>query len=157
MEGVLAALQALPPIEALRFSRWSYAAVNTGHVLGIALLVGAAIPLSLRLIGLWPAVPRAGVVRLLAATAGAGLVLAVLTGAVLFATRATEYAGHPLFPLKMGLVLIGAASALHIHWRYGWDLDTAPRHELRRAGMISCLAWLAVLVLGRLLAFVDGG
>ena len=155
MEAVWAALEALPPIEALRFSRWSYAAVNTGHVLGIALLVGGAVPLALRLVGCWPDTARAGMARVLATTAGAGLVLAVFTGFLLFATRAADYAGHPLFPIKLGLVAIGAASAMHCHWRYGWDLEKAPDGALRRAGWISCLAWIGALSLGRMIAFVD--
>jgi len=154
---MLAALEALPPVEALRFSRWSYAAVNTGHVLGIALLVGGAVPLSLRLLGFFSSVPLAGVVRILAGTAGAGLGLALLTGFLLFATRATEYAGHPLFPVKLAFVVIGAVSAIHIHWRHGWHLDTASKSDLRRAGAVSCLSWAVVLVMGRLLAFVDIG
>ena len=152
---MLAALEALPPVEALRFSRWSYAAVNAGHVLGIALLVGGAVPLSLRLLGFFPSVPLAGLVRILAGTAGAGLALALLTGILLFATRAAEYAGHPLFPVKLAFVGIGAASAIQIHWRYGRDLSTAPKRDLRRAGAVSCLSWIAALAMGRLLAFVD--
>lgn len=154
MEPLLAALEALPPVEALRFSRWSYAAVNTGHVLGIALLVGGALPLSLRLLGFWPRTGRDGIIRILTVTAGVGLVLAAATGFLLFATRATEYAGHPLFPIKLIFVFAGAASALHSHWRYGWGLQRASEGALRRAGMISCVAWLVALVMGRLIAFV---
>jgi len=153
VEGLLAALEGLPPIEALRFSRWSYAAVNTGHVLGIALLVGGAMPLSLRLLGFWPDVARAGLVRILAATAGTGLALAVLTGGMLFAVRAVDYAGNPLLPVKIALAVIGAGSAIQTHWRYGWSLESAPPAVLRRAGAISLVAWLGALVLGRLIAY----
>ncbi|HEX2479362.1 MAG TPA: hypothetical protein VHK45_08790, partial [Geminicoccaceae bacterium] len=56
MESVLDALVASAPAQWLRFSRWGYAAVNTTHVLGIALLVGAILPLDLRLLGLWRSV-----------------------------------------------------------------------------------------------------
>lgn len=154
MDGLFAALQSLPPIEALRFSRWVYATVNAGHILGIALLVGGAVPLSLRLLGLWRGVDRAGVVRILAATAASGLALAVLTGFLLFATRAADYAGHPLFPFKIALVVIGTVSALHCHIRYGWDLADAPGAALRRAALISLLVWCVTLLMGRLIAFV---
>lgn len=155
MEGLLAALESLPPVEALRFSRWSYAAVNTGHVLGIALLVGGAVPLSLRLLGLWRGVDRAGVARILAATAASGLALAVLTGFLLFATRAVDYAAHPLLPIKVALVVIATVSAVHSHVRYGWDLADAPPTALRRAALISLVLWFVILLMGRLIAFVD--
>ncbi|RVU39501.1 hypothetical protein EOI86_09805 [Hwanghaeella grinnelliae] len=153
MEEFLTALESLPPVEALRFSRWSYAAVNTGHVLGIALLVGGAVPLSLRLLGFWPDAARAAVVRILAVTAGSGLVLAVLTGILLFATRAVDYAAHPLLPFKLVLIAIGTVSAILAHRRHGWTLEDAPRGALRRIGAISLTAWLGALVLGRLIAF----
>ena len=61
VDAVLAAVEASGLATALRFSRgWGYAAVNTAHVLGVALLVGAAVPLALRLLGLWRGVPLAG-------------------------------------------------------------------------------------------------
>lgn len=155
MDGFLAALEALPPVEALRFSRWTYAAVNTGHVLGISLLVGGAVPLALRLLGVWKAVPKAGVVRLLATTAGVGLGLAALTGMLLFATRAVEYAAHPLFPAKLVLIAVGTISALHAHWRFGWDLEHASNAMLFRIGVIALTVWSVTLVMGRLIAFVE--
>lgn len=154
VEGVFAAIEALPPVEALRFSRWSYAAANAGHVLGVALLVGGALPLSLRLLGFWPGVARQGLTRILAGTAGTGLALAVFTGLLLFATRATEYAAHPLLPFKLAFIAAGATSAAYMHWRFGWDLNDAPGHSLKRAAVISFIAWIVTLVLGRFIAFV---
>ena len=41
MEAALAALAATDLAQALRMSRWSYAAVSGLHILGIAVLVGA--------------------------------------------------------------------------------------------------------------------
>ena len=97
MEPVLDALVASAPAQWLRFSRWGYAAVNTTHVFGIALLVGAILPLDLRLIGLWRSVALEPLARVLVPVAATGLLLAVSTGAFLFITRATEYAAIELF------------------------------------------------------------
>lgn len=156
MEAFFASLETLAPFAALRFSRWAYAAVNTGHVFGIALLVGGALPLSLRLFGLWPAVPRAGVVRILALSAGIGLGLALMSGALLFATRASEYSAIWAFQIKMLFVFIGAGSALFAHGHYGWVLERAPDRALRRIAIVSCICWTGALVSGRLIAFVTG-
>ena len=57
MESLLDGLAATPLSEWMRFSRWGYAWVNTGHVLGIALLVGSIIPMDLKLLGAWRKVP----------------------------------------------------------------------------------------------------
>lgn len=154
MEAFFAALESIGFVEALRFSRWTYAAVNTTHVFAIALLVGGALPLSLRLLGLWPTVTHAHVARILSTTAGAGLVLAVMSGFLLFATRASEYADLAVFQIKLVLVLIGGGSAILTHLRYGWDLGRAPHLALRRAGAVSAIAWSGALILGRSIAFV---
>lgn len=156
MEGIFGFVEALAPIQALRFSRWGYAAVNTGHVLAIALLVGGSVPLALRLFGFWPAVPRAAVARILSVTAGAGLVLALLTGSLLFATRATEYAANPAFQFKIALVALGAVSTVLAVNRYGRDMEGASDAAARRAAVISLACWVGALVSGRLIAFVQG-
>jgi hypothetical protein len=58
VEALLAAVESTALAEYLRGARWSYAAVNGIHVFGIALLVGAIVPLDLRLLGLWRGVPH---------------------------------------------------------------------------------------------------
>lgn len=156
MDAVLAAVEASGLATALRFSRWGYAAVNTAHVLGVALLVGSAVPLALRLLGLWRGVPLAGVAAILSPMAAAGLTLAILTGLLLFATRATEYGDMPLLWLKLALIAIGAVSAMAAHLAWGWRLERAPPARRAPTGGISLAAWLGALTAGRLIAFVAG-
>ena len=153
MEAVLDALVASAPAQWLRFSRWGYAAVNTTHVLGIALLVGAILPLDLRLLGFWRAVALETVARVLVPVAATGLLLAITTGAFLFITRADEYASIDLFLVKVALIATGAVHALSLH--LGCGLRNASRARLRAAGAASHSSWVAALVCGRLLAFVD--
>ena len=153
MEAVLDALVASAPAQWLRFSRWGYAAVNTTHVLGIALLVGAILPLDLRLLGAWRSVPLTPLARVLVPVAATGLLLAVTTGAFLFITRADEYAALDLFLVKLALIAAGAVHALSLH--LGSGLRHASEARLRAAGAASLSLWLSALVCGRLLAFVD--
>ena len=153
MEAVLDALVASAPAQWLRFSRWGYAAVNTAHVFGIALLVGAILPLDLRLLGAWRSVALGPLARVLVPVAATGLLLAIATGAFLFITRADEYAALNLFLAKLALIATGAVHALSLH--LGPALRNASRARLRTAGATSLAIWLAVLVCGRLLAFVD--
>jgi hypothetical protein len=136
----------------LRFSRWGYAAVNTTHVLGIALLVGAILPLDLRLIGAWRSVPLEPLARVLVPVAATGLLLAMSTGALLFITRATEYAALDLFFIKLALIATGAIHAVSLH--RGPGLLHASPTRLRITGATSLSLWLSALVCGRLLAFV---
>lgn len=156
MDEVFTTLQSLAPIAALRFSRWGYALVNAGHIFAIALLVGGAVPLSLRLFGVWPSVPRAELVRVLSLTAGVGLGLALMSGFLLFATRAPEYAMNPAFQVKIVLILIAASSAVLAHMRHGWSLNGASNRAARRIAVVSFLGWVGALVSGRLIAFING-
>jgi hypothetical protein len=153
VEAVLDALVASAPAQWLRFSRWGYAAVNTTHVIGIALLVGAILPLDLRLLGVWRSVALAPLARVLVPVAATGLLLAMATGAFLFITRAPEYAALDLFLLKLALIATGGLHALILH--LGRGLENASSARLRTAGAVSLSIWLAALVCGRLLAFVD--
>ena len=90
----LTALQELPFVAELRNSRWTYAAVNASHIVGIALLFGAIVPLDLRLMGCWRSVPIRTLARILVPVAACGLVLAIAAGLLLFSIRATAIRRH---------------------------------------------------------------
>jgi hypothetical protein len=151
VDELAAALQASELASLLRRSRWTYPAVNAAHVLGIALLIGAVIPMDLRLIGLWRGDIRLDtVLRLLRPMAAFGAGLAILTGALLFIVQASDYARLPLFALKLTLIAIGLAHAL----AWGDRIGRAPRPRQRRAGALSLAIWLSVLVCGRMLGYL---
>lgn len=153
MDGLLTAFSQSDIATYLRFSRWAYAAVNTSHVLGIALLVGAVMPLDLRLLGAWRHIPHQDLARVLVPVAATGLLLAMLTGTLLFSVRANEYAAVPMLWLKATLILAGIASAIAAHARYGAWLDHATRPQLIRTAAISMACWMGALISGRLIAF----
>lgn len=153
MDDVLAALQAMPFAQYLRTSRWGYAALNTTHVLGIAVLVGAILPLDLRLLGFWPQTSRAELSRILVPVAVAGLLLAAATGPLLFAMRAEEYASLGIFRLKLVLIALGIAGALMLHRAYGLALNGASERRVAVHAALSLVCWLGALVCGRFIAF----
>ena len=155
MDALLAQVESLAVVQYLRFGHWSYAAVNTAHVLGIALLVGAIVPLDLRLLGAWPGVPQSALVRVLVPIAAGGLALAVLAGLTLFSVQALDYAEHPLMLVKLGLVATGTAGALLVHSRFGFLLEGASARRLGVHAGISMTCWVGALILGRLIAFVE--
>jgi hypothetical protein len=153
LESLLAGLEATAVAQTLRTSRWLYAAANTAHVLGIALLVGAIVPLNLRLLGLWPDVPRTKLVRVLVPVAATGLALAVIAGGLLFAVRARDYAPVGFLQAKLALVALGTLAALALHRSHGFLLETAGARRLAGHALVSLFCWPAALVLGRLIAF----
>jgi hypothetical protein len=153
------ALQSTGLATALRQSYWVYPIVNAGHIVGLALLFGAIVPLDLRLLGVWRTMPLAVMSRILLPVALAGLALAVPTGILLFSVRATEYAATPLLWIKFSLIACAIANALLLRLSLAWavaehsDLaGTMPRLQL--AGALSIGLWLAVIVVGRMIGYL---
>jgi hypothetical protein len=148
------ALEQSPLAAYLRAARWEYAAVNAAHILGVAMLVGSILPLDLRLIGLWPSIERQSLARVLIPMAASGLMIAVLTGVMLFIVRAQEYATLSVLWLKLTFIVIGFLSAIVTHLRHGLWLDRVPNRSIAHVGVLSLVTWLSALVCGRLIAFV---
>lgn len=155
MEALLAGLEGTAVAQSLRVSRWGYAAVNAAHILGIALLVGAIVPLNLRLLGMWRTVPRQTLTRILVPVAAVGLALAAAAGLVLFSVRALEYAGVGFLQVKLTLVAAGTLSALALHLTHGFLLETAEDRRLIGHAVLSMVCWIGALACGRLIAFAD--
>ena len=151
MSEFAAALEATTLAQFLKSSRWVYPLVNAGHIFGIALLVGAIVPLDLTLSGIVRRIDPAAATRLLLPFALAGLTLAIGFGALLFITQAGDYIRNPLFLSKMALLAIALASAaLHFRIaRYRADLG-------RLLALLSLMLWPVILLLGRLVGYVIG-
>lgn len=139
MIETLAALEATGVAQHLKAARWTYPLVNAGHVLGVALLVGAVLPMDV-------AVLRgrgAAVVRTLRPWAVAGLVLAMTTGALLFVTQAGDYLASPWFAIKIAVLGLAVGNAALF----------LLRGRGQTAVLLSLVLWPVVLVLGRMIAY----
>ena len=159
IEDWAAALETTALATGLRNSVWSYPLVNAAHILGVALLVGSIVPLDLRLLGAWRSVPLAPLWNILTRTAGAGFLLAVIFGMLLFITRATEYIASNLFLAKMAVVIIGTANVMALRIPPPSDASeitsahAMPPLRLRLAAGVSLTAWLTAMTLGRLVGY----
>ena len=131
---------------------WLYAGVNTLHVLGIALLVGAITVLDLRLLGMWRGTPTESLARPAIAVAAAGLGLAAISGAALFVVQASEYLANPFLYAKFGAIAVGLLNILALRLAGDWTDDRLARRRAI-AGALSLAAWLAALTAGRLIAY----
>lgn len=155
--ALLESLAALPPGAWLRGSATLYIVVSAAHIVSIGLLLGAIVPLDLRLVGLLPPGPLAVLAPVLARGAAVGLALALLTGAWLFLAQPIEYAGNRAFQLKLALVLLATLNALWVRrgraWRHALAQGRAPT-ALRLHAALSLLAWLGCVLAGRWIGFL---
>ena len=151
-----ASVEAIEAVRALKFSRWGYSLANTAHVLGIALLVGAILPLDLRLLGFWRSVDRTALARVLVPMAALGLLLAVSAGLVLFSVRAQHYVKVDLLYWKLCFIAAGAGLAILFHARAGLWVERAGPGQAALHGAASLCCWLGALVAGRMIAYFPG-
>ena len=130
---------------------WAYPALETVHVVGIALLFGGLLVFELRLLGLARALELPTLARLVLPLALLGFGLCALTGLVMFATQPQELLANPAFRLKLVLLMVAGANAAWFHGRGSMALaDPVARLQ----GLMSLGIWLAVIICGRWIAYV---
>ncbi|OZI56079.1 DUF6644 family protein [Bordetella genomosp. 4] len=141
----------------LRRSGTAYLLVNAGHVASIGLLFGAIAALDLRLLGAARTLPLATAGPYLSRLAAAGLLAALLTGMCLFAVNPQNYLDNSAFLAKLGLLALGIANALWLHyggpWRQAMQSESIPTRVKLHAAM-SLFVWLGAIVAGRWIGFL---
>jgi hypothetical protein len=135
--------------------------VESIHVLAAATVFGTIFIVDLRLLG-FPNTSRPFTRvsdEMLRLTWGA-FVLALITGALMFAPNASTYFINTAFRWKM-LCLLGAGLNMLIfqfltYRTVGAWNETSPPRAAKLAGVLSILLWLAVIFLGRWIGFTKG-
>ena len=148
---------AWPGAVLLRGSGTAWLLVDAAHILGVGLLVGAIMPLDLRLLGLFRAPPLALIAPFLSRAAAAGAALAFVTGLWLFSMKPAEYLANNAFLWKAALLALALANVAmqHANRSYAQALAGGTvRLTVRLAALGSILMWLSVLVAGRWIGFV---
>ena len=136
---------------ALKTHVWAYPALEVGHIVGIALLLGNLVLLELRVFGLGAALPVKDLARLSLSVALCGLGLAAASGLLMFASQPAELLSNRIFTLKMMLLMLAGCNAAWFHGRGSLArLDGLARAQM----LISTVVWLAVVVCGRWIAYV---
>jgi hypothetical protein len=144
---------------AMRQWLWLYPAVEIAHIAGIAALVGGAVLFDLRLLGVSRGLPVAALAAHALPWARIGLAVVAVSGALMFVAHATEWAQHPAFRLKLGLIAAAGLNAGAFHRGVfrsvaAWDRDRPAPLAARLAAVLSLLLWTAVIACGRLLAYL---
>ena len=148
--SLLAGLEALDWVRAVRTSPVLYPLLNGTHILGLALLVGSIATVHVAALRDGTAAERVGH-RPGLVLARCGFGLAAATGAVLFACRATHYAANPAFLAKLGLIALALGNVALFHRVAG---PARPRLAMLSAAT-SLAAWTATIGLDDVDALAD--
>ena len=141
----------------LQRSGTAYLLTNALHIVAIGLLVGCILPLDLRLIGFFRAVPLAVIGPFLSRVAATGVILAILTGLWLFSVKPREYLGNAAFLWKMALLALALINVVLQHRSRLFHLALAGGDihlSVRLVACCSAILWLSVLVAGRWIGFI---
>jgi hypothetical protein len=140
---------------AIRDSTWAFAYVEVFHLLGLTLLLGCVVVLSLRLAGLiMPGLPTAELAREIQPYMMSGLAVAVVSGAMMFAAEAERCFASTPFQYKMMFL---ALAVIFQFAAFGRLLRAERVHPLlsKLAAVVSLLLWFAVGWSGRAIAFYN--
>ena len=153
IEQLLSLIQHTSLSTAIRRSDWAVMALEAVHLLGLALLGGAACIVALA------AVRRAGLrgmsvaslARGLQPLFGLGLLLMAISGALIVLAMPFKYYLNTAFRVKMLLLI---AAIVMTAWLLGSGRSFTAVGRSRALALISALLWLGVGFSGRLIGFL---
>jgi hypothetical protein len=143
---------------AIRTIPWLYPTFETGHYIGLSVLVGGILLIDLRVLGMARGLPLKGMIGLLPFV-WAGFIINVLTGSMLFIYGATNFGVNGAFQLKMAFMIFAGLNALAFDVavrRSGGDWVAADRPPTIVKGFatLSLVFWLCVVTTGRWMAYL---
>jgi hypothetical protein len=143
---------------AIRTIPWLYPSFETGHYIGLSLLVGGILLIDLRVLGMARGLPLKGMIGLLPFV-WVGFVINVLTGSLLFIYGATSFGTNGAFLLKMGFLVLAGLNALAFDVsvrRSGgaWVAADRPPLLVKAFATLSLVFWLCVVTTGRWMAYL---
>ena len=156
--GFIAWIENTSLAEMVRVSAYGYPVMITLHSLGLAIMVGLSVILSLRVIGLFPAIPYSALQKLLK-VAWVGFIINFISGSSLFASQATAFIVDWVFLLKMAMVIVGAIMVGVMQSMINTALASGGG-SAESSGALKLVAWLAIgawtigMVAGRLIAYL---
>jgi hypothetical protein len=151
-------LQATSLSRAIVSVTWLWPVAETLHFVGLALVLGIAGFLDVRLIGGFRQVPVRAAHGLMPYAIG-GFLLNLFTGAIFFVGHPEQYVHNVAWWFKVGCLAVAGANALVFErivstqvLPLGPGEDTPPL--AKAIGAISLAAWAGVLYWGRMLPFI---
>lgn len=152
----LAWLEATPLGAYIRESFLGYPLVLAAHSIGMGVVVGVVLILSLRILGYSKRVPVTAFDTLINVAWG-GFVLNAASGVLLFCGNATKLAVNLPFQLKLLFILLGGISVWAL-WRMvgrgqNVSADGIYTRKARILAWVCIVLWLAAILSGRLIGY----
>jgi hypothetical protein len=143
----------------VRESLWGWAIMLTIHAYGNAIVIGVVFIVALRMLGLFQNIPYAALGRVLIPLIWLGIITQIISGFSLFLTKPPRYGTDTMFLTKMVFVILGIFVTHYLQKtlraeRVAWSNAGAVSTRGRQFAAVTALVWAAVLVMGRLTAYL---
>lgn len=137
---------------------WGWPYALTLHAFGNGIVVGLIFIIALRLFGLFRTIPITSLPRLIPVI-WVGFIIQVYSGTTLWVSKPARYLADGMFEWKLIFVLTGAIVTIYFQKRLkaeaaSWQAAGKAPPSAMRFVAITALVWAAVLVVGRLTAYL---
>ncbi len=156
-------LQSTAVSQTIQTIEWIVPAVQTVHILCVAVVLTSVLMIDLRLLGLrWQHQSVSAITGRFLPFIWWPLPILLATGAILIAAEPARSLRNPVFLLKMLLLLAaaGVTLACQIPLRHDpayWELSTGKRRAAQLIAAASLPLWVGIVFAGRWIAYVQGG
>ena len=158
LQALGAAIEATPVGDYIAGSSWAFPTIETIHVISLVTVFGTVAIMDLRLLGLASKSSRMTEIEhdVLPWTWGAWL-CALVTGSLLFTSRAADYMNISAFPAKFVFMAIAGLNMVYFHFATQktigqWD-SGEPTPAAKMAGAVSLAMWAMVVICARQVGF----
>jgi hypothetical protein len=139
---------------------WGWALALTFHAFGNAIVVGLIFIISMRLLGFFKTIPYTSLNRLLPVI-WIGFVIQVISGTTLWVSKPARYLADGMFQFKLFFVIAAMVVTILFHQILNRETPVwqstglaAVKGNMRVWVGVTALLWAAVLVAGRLTAYL---
>ena len=145
--------------EYIMSTAWLWPTLEIAHFFGLCLLVGSLIVFDLRMIGVARAVPLIRVESFMV-VALVGFAINLITGIIFVIGDPDRYLVNIAFRIKMILIVIAGVNVAYYMLRLRPQIqrgleDAELSGSVRYVSALSLLLWTSVIVLGRIIPYVE--
>ena len=157
-DAIVAYLKGTALSQAMSMSPVLWPVCETLHFIGLALLIGGAGLIDLRLMGFFKSVPLSAMMQM-RKWAALGVAINVVTGALFFIGAPGQYIHNSAWYYKLLFLFVAMVNVLVFETKQGKRILTlaagaeTPR-SFKVAGAVSIGSWFLVLYFGRMLPFI---
>jgi hypothetical protein len=152
-------LSETPLSQAIQTTEWVIPAVQTVHIVSVAVVITSVLMVDLRLVG-FGRQSIAGAANRYLPPVWLALPILLITGLTLIIAEPARALQNWVFFLKMGLLVLAAGLTLmcQIPLRRDagfWDASASRRRMARLMGILSFPLWVAIVFAGRWIAYIQ--